>query len=193
MPVVISPAKKLQIIVTDMCIRDMHTTQALRHDLFHKITYLSCKQIDEFTIPSLESRLTTDTYNIHQMIGMMQRLGVRAPILLLGGVLVTLTLDPILCLVLVSTMPFIGFLIYYISKKGIPLYVYLQRGVDAMVRTVRENIAGIRVIKALSKTDYEKDRFAGVNAEVVRRETKAATTMALTNPLICLLYTSRCV
>ncbi len=161
-----------------------HTTQALRHDLFHKITYLSCKQIDEFTIPSLESRLTTDTYNIHQMIGMMQRLGVRAPILLLGGVLVTLTLDPILCLVLVSTMPFIGFLIYYISKKGIPLYVYLQRGVDAMVRTVRENIAGIRVIKALSKTDYEKDRFAGVNAEVVRRETKAATTMALTNPLM---------
>ena len=161
-----------------------HTTQALRHDLFHKITYLSCKQIDEFTIPSLESRLTTDTYNIHQMIGMMQRLGVRVPILLLGGVLVTLTLDPILCLVLVSTMPFIGFLIYYISKKGIPLYVYLQRGVDAMVRTVRENIAGIRVIKALSKTDYEKDRFAGVNAEVVRRETKAATTMALTNPLM---------
>ena len=111
-----------------------HTTQALRHDLFHKITYLSCKQIDEFTIPSLESRLTTDTYNIHQMIGMMQRLGVRAPILLLGGVLVTLTLDPILCLVLVSTMPFIGFLIYYISKKGIPLYVYLQRGV---VKTLR--------------------------------------------------------
>ncbi|MGI5897393.1 MAG: ABC transporter ATP-binding protein [Oscillospiraceae bacterium] len=161
-----------------------HTTQALRHDLFHKITYLSCKQIDEFTIPSLESRLTTDTYNIHQMIGMMQRLGVRAPILLLGGVLVTLTLDPILCLVLVSTMPFIGFLIYFVSKKGIPLYVRLQQGVDAMVRTVRENIAGIRVIKALSKTDYEKNRFAGVNTEVVRRETKAATTMALTNPMM---------
>ena len=56
-----------------------HTTQTLRHDLFSKISYLSCKQIDDFSIPSLESRLTTDTYNIHQMIGMMQRLGIRAP------------------------------------------------------------------------------------------------------------------
>lgn len=161
-----------------------HTTQSLRHDLFEKISYLSCGQIDKFSIPSLESRLTSDTYNIHQMIGMMQRLGVRAPILLLGGIFVTLTLDPILCLVLVSTMPFIGFLVWFVSKKGIPLYVYLQRGVDTMVRTVRENITGIRVIKALSKTDYEKNRFSGVNDDLVGRETKAATTMALTNPLM---------
>ena len=66
------------------------TTQRLRHDLFAKISYLSCRQVDQFTIPSLESRLTSDTYNIHQLIGMMQRLGIRAPILLLGGVMVTL-------------------------------------------------------------------------------------------------------
>ena len=57
-----------------------HTTEALRHDLFSKISHLSCGQIDSFSIPSLESRLTSDTYNVHQMIGMMQRLGVRAPI-----------------------------------------------------------------------------------------------------------------
>ena len=164
-----------------------HTTQALRHDLFEKISYLSCSQIDRYSIPSLESRLTSDTYNVHQMIGMMQRMGVRAPILLLGGILITLTLDPVLTLVLVCTLPFLGGLVYAVSKRGIPLYVGLQQGVDAMVRTVRENISGIRVIKALSKTDYEKERFAAVNGEVVRREKKAGITMALTNPMMNLL------
>ena len=78
-----------------------HTTQALRHDLFKKISYLSCSQIDKYSIPSLESRLTSDTYHIHQMIGMIQRMGVRAPILLVGGILITLTLDPVLTLSLI--------------------------------------------------------------------------------------------
>ena len=64
------------------------TTERIRHDLFSRILYLSCRQADDFTVPSLESRLTSDTYNVHQMVGMMQRLGVRAPILLLGGVTV---------------------------------------------------------------------------------------------------------
>lgn len=160
------------------------TTKALRHDLFSKISYLSCRQVDSYTISSLESRLTSDTYNVHQMIGMMQRLGVRAPILLLGGILVTLMLEPVLALVLICTLPFIGVLVYLVSKKGIPLYRRLQQGVDQMVRTVRENAAGIRVIKALSKTAYEKARFAEVNREVVRRESKAGITMALTNPMM---------
>ena len=161
-----------------------HTTQALRHDLFKKISYLSCSQIDRYSIPSLESRLTSDTYNVHQMIGMIQRMGVRAPILLVGGILITLTLDPVLTLVLVCTLPFLSILVFKVSKKGIPLYVSLQQGIDTMVRTVRENISGIRVIKALSKTDYEKERFASVNQEVVRREKKAGITMALTNPMM---------
>lgn len=160
------------------------TTEAVRHDLFTKISYLSCRQVDDFTIPSLESRLTSDTYNIHQLIGMMQRLGVRAPILLLGGIIVTLTLEPVLSLVLILILPFIGLLVYLVSKKGIPLYTGLQQAVDAMVRTVRENIAGIRVIKALSKIDHEKQRFSDVNAEVVKREKNAGITMALTNPMM---------
>ena len=141
-----------------------HTTQALRHDLFEKISYLSCSHIDSYTIPSLESRLTSDTYNVHQMIGMIQRMGVRAPILLVGGILITLTLDPVLTLVLVCTLPFLGVLVFSVSKRGIPLYVDLQKGVDTMVRTVRETISGIRVIKALSKTDYEREHL--VNAGV---------------------------
>lgn len=148
------------------------TTTAVRHDLFAKISALSCRQTDAFGIPSLEARLTTDTYNLHQMTGMMQRLGVRAPILLLGGIAVTLSLEPVLACVMIASLPLLGGMIYYISRKGVPLYAHLQKGVDDMVRTVRENITGIRVIKALSKTDYECSRFSDVNREVVAREKK---------------------
>ncbi len=160
------------------------TTRQIRHDLFSKITYLSCNQIDTYTIPSLISRLTSDTYHVHHMVGMMQRLGVRAPILLLGGIMVTLALDPALAMVLIGIQPFIFITVYIVSKKGIPLYNNLQNAVDMMVRSVRENITGIRIIKALSKTDLEKQKFAQVSNEVVRREKKVGVTMAITNPMM---------
>lgn len=160
------------------------TTQKLRHDLFSRISYLSCRQTDQFTIASLESRLTSDTYNIHQMIGMMQRLGIRAPILLLGGITMTMFLEPVLTLVLLAVLPFVGGTVFFISQKGVPLYTKLQQSVDQMVRIVRENASGIRVIKALSKSEYEKKRFEAANREIVSRETKASVTMAASNPLM---------
>lgn len=166
------------------CYVARETTQAIRHDLFSKISYLSAKQVDELTVPSLVSRLTTDTYNLHHMIGMMQRLGVRAPILLFGGIMITLTLDPGLSLTLAALLPFMGIVIFYVSRKGVPLYTKQQQAVDRLVRIVRENSAGIRVIKALSKTDYEQERFSKYNQELVETETKAGTTMAVTNPLM---------
>ena len=162
------------------------TTEVIRHDLFSKISRLSCSQVDDFTIPSLEARLTTDTYNIHQMIGMMQRLGVRSPILLIGGISVTLMLDHALSLVLICILPFTVILVYIISKNGISLYTNLQQSVDSLVRTVRENIAGIKVIKALSRTDYEKQRFSGVNSDVVEKEKRAGIIMSVTNPAMSL-------
>ena len=125
--------------------------------------------------------------NVHQMVGMMQRLGVRAPILLVGGIIVTLTLDPALALVLVSVIPFIGVIMIFISKKAIPMYMKLQQTVDTMVRMVREDSAGIRVIKALSKGEYEKKKFADINEEVVLKEKKAGITMALMNPAVNIL------
>lgn len=161
--------------------------EEIRHDLFERITLLSCKQVDELTIPSLESRLTTDTYHLHQMIGMMQRLGIRAPILLIGGMIVTLTLEPLLALILLICIPIIGAVVFFISRKGIPLYKDLQKSVDRLVLTMRENITGIRVIKALSKVDYEKERFEQVNTEVVKKEKKAGITMASSNPIMNLL------
>ncbi|TVP90704.1 ABC transporter ATP-binding protein [Alkalibacterium sp.] len=158
--------------------------EKIRHDLYEKISYLSASQADYFSTPSLISRLTSDTYNIHRTIGLMQRIGVRAPILLLGGIIMTLTLDPVLTLVMLGVLPFATVTVYTLSKRGIPLFDKLQQEVDRLVRTVRENITGARVIKALSKTDYEKERFEGVNQRVVAAETKANKTMAATTPLM---------
>jgi len=162
-------------------------TRTMRHDLFEKVSYLSCAQIDSITIPSLVARLSSDTYNVHRMVSMMQRLGVRAPILVLGGILITLTLEPLLTVVLLAVLPFAFIIVYLISRKGIPLYTRLQGAVDMMVRVVRENAAGIRIIKALSRSEYEKGRFADANREVTGRGWKANVIMGITNPAMFLL------
>ncbi len=158
------------------------TTRRLRHDLFRKISYLSNRQIDDFTIPSLVSRMSTDTYNIHRMVGMMQRMGIRAPILVLGGVGITLFLDPVLALVLTAMLPVILLIVYAVSRESIPMFDRLQQAVDRMVRVVRENASGVRVIKALSKTEDEKAHFDQVNRQVMQAENRANNVMALSKP-----------
>lgn len=181
-------ARMLNIIANRMASKvAKNSVQAIRHDTFERITNLSGAQVDQFTVPSLISRMTTDTYNVHQVIGMMQRLGVRAPIILVGGIVLTSTLDPVLTLILVATLPLLGLLVYLISKKGIPMYTKVQASVDKMVQTIRENISGIRVIKALSKTEYEIQRFRKVNDEVIGNEIKAASIMALSSPIMNLI------
>jgi len=161
-----------------------NTTEKLRSALFRRITYLSSRQVDEFTIPSLESRLTSDTYNIHQMVGMMQRLGVRAPILLIGGIMVTISLEPVMTLVLIASLPLITAVVYVVSRKGIPLYKVQQEAIDHLTRVVRENAQGIRVIKALTKEQSEKERFDRANTDLTRSEMKASLTMAISNPVM---------
>lgn len=162
-------------------------TEKIRHDLFSKTMYLSNAQTDAFTKPSLISRMTTDTYNVHQALGRLQRLGVRAPILLLGGICVTFTLDPVMACVLLATLPVLGAITVYVSRRSIPMYGGLQEANDRFVRMVREDIAGIRVIKALSKTEYETEKFRGINKEVVERERKNGMVMAIINPSMNIL------
>ncbi len=162
-------------------------SRGIRHDLFARTMTLSAKQTDTFTVPSLESRLTTDTYNVHHFIGMIQRMGVRAPMLLLGGVIITLVLDPYLSSIMIAMLPLIFIVTYFISSKGVPLYKKVQTSVDGMVRVVREDAQGIRVIKALSKTEHEHRRFDRVNRSLVRDEKRAALTMGVVNPIMNLL------
>lgn len=160
------------------------TTEVIRNDLFSSTLYLSARQTDEITVPSLVSRLSSDTYNVHNMIGMVQRLGVRVPILLIGGVALTFTVEPVLALVLLAVVPFISLVVIFVSSRGIVLYTDLQRAVDAMVRKVRDDYTGIRVIKALSKGDYEREGFAAINENVVEKETRAGVTMSISNPIL---------
>ena len=162
-------------------------SREIRHDLFASTLRLSAAQTDEFTIPSLESRITTDTYNVHHFVGMIQRLGVRAPILLVGGIAITLIMDRYLALTMLAILPFIFITVYFISKKGVPLYTKVQKAVDSMIRVVREDTQGIRVIKALSKGEYESRRYDAVNRELVRKEKRAGVTMGLVNPIMTLL------
>lgn len=161
--------------------------QSVRQDLFIKTLRLSAVQTDDFTIPSLESRITTDTYNVHHFTNMMQRLGVRAPIMLIGGLAITLFMDAYLSLAMIALLPFIFVTVYFISRKGVPLYTRVQKSVDGMIRVVREDLQGIRVIKALSRTDYEHKRYDRVNKNLIRDEVHAGMIMGTVNPIMTLL------
>ena len=162
-------------------------SEEMRRQLFAKTMRLSAAQTDAFTIPSLESRITTDTYHVHHFVNMMQRMGVRAPILLFGGIAITMIMDPFLSLVMIAMLPFIFVTVYFISRRGVPLYAKVQQSVDRMVRVVREDTQGIRVIKALSKNDYENRRFDEYNAGLSKNERHAATVMGVVNPVMTLL------
>ena len=157
-------------------------TLSIRHDLFEKLENLSARQMDKLTISSAESRLTSDTYNINQLLARMQRLGIRAPILLIGGITMTLSMDAGLALILIGMLPIIAVVVYLVTKYSVPLYTQQQTVLDKVVRTVQENITGIRVIKALSKTEYEKGRFNLVNTELSEIDQKAGRVTSVTNP-----------
>ena len=159
----------------------------VRYDLFSKITDLSCAQIDRITVPSLISRLTSDSYNLHHLIDRMQRLGVRAPILLIGGITITFMMEPVLTLVMIAVMPVLAAIVVFISKKGIRLYTKTQASLDVMIRRAQESITGIRVIQALSKTEYEKERFSSASTDVADNDYRSALLMNVTNPVMNVL------
>lgn len=156
----------------------------VRAELFYKIERLNAQQVNDISTSSLISRLTTDTYNIYSMIGSLQRLGIRAPMLLIGGIIMSLFMDPMLTIIMVSLLPFIVFIVYYYTKKGRPLYDDIQKQVDQIIRVLRENITGVRVVRALSMTDYEKQRFQNENNQTVKKEIKATMTMNKVRPSI---------
>ncbi|MBR3743083.1 MAG: ABC transporter ATP-binding protein [Clostridia bacterium] len=162
------------------------TAWEVRRDLFHTALNLSGKQMDEVGLPSLISRMTSDSYNVQNFIRFVQTMGVRAPIMLVGGIAITLTMDVGLASILCIMAPIMIALVVFISMKGIPLYDRVQRGMDDIVRVMRENITGIRVVKALSREPYEIKRFSAANAETARRDIKAGMIMAMPGPIVTL-------
>lgn len=156
----------------------------VRRDLYEKTMYLSATQIDKITVSSLETRMTSDIYNIQQVVATMLRMGVRAPIIFLGGVIVSFTLDVVLTCVMIAMMPIIAIIIVIISKRGLGLYEQMQTNEDKMVSRVRENVSGIRVIKALSSKQYETDKFEETNIILKNSDIKATANMVLSSPSI---------
>ncbi len=162
-------------------------TKAIRHDLFEKLQSLSARQMDQITVASAESRLTSDTYNVNQMLARIQRMGIRAPSLLIGGVIMMFTMDTALALILLALLPVIAVLVFIVTKYSVPLHTKQQTVLDKVVRVVQENITGIRVIKALSKTKHEKARFEEVNTELSDIGLKAGLITGVTNPVSSLI------
>lgn len=163
------------------------STSRIRYDLFSKIEELDDNEKDRITLPSLVGRMTTDTYNVNQLTGMILRMGVRAPILLIGGIVVCFFVDKFLTLVMLLTLPIIMITIIVISRLGYPLFKDLQEKNDSLVEIVRENTQGARVIKAFDKVDDEIDRFSEVNSSLSKANKKANGIMAILNPVITIL------
>ena len=162
-------------------------TKTLRHDLFSKLENLSARQMDTLTTSSAVSRLTSDSYNFNQMLARIQRMGIRAPILLIGGIIMMVTKDWKLALVLIALMPLLSFVVIKTTKKALPLRFEAQSVLDNMVQVSQENITGIRVIKALSKTEHEKARFNRVNTNLSDTIFKADGYTIINNPATNLL------
>ena len=162
------------------------STFYIRRDLFHTALNLSGRQMDQVGLPSLISRMTSDTYNVQSFVRMIQTMGIRAPIMLLGGIAITLTMDTGLAMILCVMAPIMIVLVSFVSWKGIPLYDEVQKRMDTLVRIMRENITGIRVVKALSKEPYEERRYGEADSAMAKQEIKASVIMSLPGPIVTL-------
>lgn len=177
--------RQLNVAANRRGVRNAHNVSYdIRQALFQKTASLSGSQFDAFGLPSLISRMTSDSYNVQSAAQQLQTLCVRAPMLLIGGVAVTLVMDASLALVLVAMLPVLVAVVLAVSARGLPMYRRVQHKLDGVVRIMRENITGIRVVKALSKTQYEKARFRRANDEMAASDIAAGTVMAIPSPFM---------
>ena len=156
----------------------------LRQDLFSKSLNLSPRQVDMFGASSLESRLTSDTYTVHRFLAGSLRMGIRVLLVFFGGIFFCFVLSPKLASILIFMIIAILFFVGRIFSKGLPLFRAVQEKLDNMVQIIRENISGIRIIKALNKTDYEKERYSEANHIYKDVEISASYTMAALRPVV---------
>lgn len=161
----------------------MDVTRRLRRDLYRRTLLLSQAQQERFSVSSIVSRLTNDTYNVHQMFDKIQRGGIRAPMLVLGGLALTFLQAPLLALVQLAVCSATFLAIWLVTRQGIPRYARAQEAVDAVVRILRENASGVRVIKALACQERERERFNAASRASRDAEEAAGGVMAAANPL----------
>lgn len=155
----------------------------LRNDVFDKINLMSREDIDTFTSASLTTRITNDITQIQSAVAMLIRLVFRSPFLIVGSLIAAVGLDAKMSIIFFVSALLVSVILYYILSRLLPLYSQIQRKLDRAASIVKDSLSGVRVIRAFSRTEYEKDKFEKANEELTERSVKVGRLSALLNPL----------
>lgn len=159
----------------------------LRSDLFQKIQSFSFASLDKFKTPSLITRLTNDVVQVQNVVLTMLRILVRAPLLSIGGLIMALSINPGLATILVVTVPVLVLALTYVIRKGFPLFARVQKGLDMVNTVMRENLSGVRVVKAFVRSDYEIERFEKVNDQYTDIGIQATRIVSIIMPVMTMV------
>lgn len=162
----------------------------LRNTLFEHISELSYSEIDEFGTSSLINRITNDINQLQVAVAMLIRLVVRAPFICIGAIIMAMILDFQLSLILIATVPIFALILYFFMKKTSPMYRIYQEKLDKLSSILRENLGGVRVIRAFSNIKREKKRFNRSNDNLTDSGIAIGRISALLNPLTLLIMNS---
>ncbi|GHU79935.1 ABC transporter [Clostridia bacterium] len=159
----------------------------LRQAMFDKIQTLSFKEIDTFTTSSLVTRLTNDVTQLQNMLMMGLRMLVRAPLSCIGGLVMAYMLSPRMALIFVVALPLLFFAVILVVRKAFPLFTEIQKRVDRVNTVMRENLLGVRVVKAFVGQEYERGRFETANTDLMNWSLRAANLTILLMPIVSLI------
>lgn len=158
----------------------------LRNEIFSRISKFSYTQIDAFGAPTLTNRLTNDVNQLQNFVNMSIRMLTRAVFLIIGAIVMSMAMDLRMSLILITATPVFALIIYLTTSKTSPLYRLYQSKLDRLGTVLRENLSGIRVIRAFARTRYEKRRFDCANDELTHTGLDIGRLSALFNPLTSL-------
>lgn len=159
----------------------------LRSDLFDASTHLDCEQIDKFGISSISSRLTMDVTLVQNVIIRFTTYGIRMVIFFVGSLTSITFIDAKLALIMFCTIPPIALTVYITTKASFKRYKETKIINDHLTKTIRDNIMGIRVIKALSKCEFERGRFEEVNTKLQDKSIYAGKVNVIGSPTMNLI------
>lgn len=154
----------------------------LRNDMFKAIHAYDYENIDEIGIPSLMTRITNDTNQLQLAVAMTIRLASRSPFLILGSLVMAFRISVPIALIFICAALILALAIYGVMSKSLPLYLKIQKQLDHVSLICRENLAGIRVIRAFSKQKQEKERFQQATQKQKDMQIQVGKLSALLNP-----------
>lgn len=159
----------------------------LRSKLFSHVESYSLHEFDDIGTASLITRTTNDVTQIQQVFIMMMRMTVSAPMMCIGGIIMAVSKDATLSLLFIVALPVLLGTIFLVARKGFALFKAMQVKLDKLNLVLRENLTGIRVIRAFNRTEQEKQRFVGANADLTDTAVKVNKLMAVMMPMMMLI------